>query len=233
MADLHEYDVSHNRADNDWVRRLGEEIEQQTIDGLPGSRTLKVFFDEWDIDIGENIIVRLNEGLKNSRFVACVLSPEFMASDWTTFEWTHVVAGDPTNKQKRIIPLLRRDVALNGVDQIDLCAPFKGSNYIDFRKDDRYKSSFERLIRRIRGLPPLRGNPRPLNAMAAVAAEPEEPSEPDSIREDILGNLLPVNFIPPQIFSADTTAREIRAAQRDVSPFILRNGRLYTFGKLH
>jgi len=237
MADPDGYDLflSHNRADKDWVRELGAEIEQQTIDGLPGSRPLKVFFDEWDIDIGENIIIRLNDGLRRSRFVACVLSPEFMASEWTSFEWTHVVAGDPTNKQKRIIPLLRRDVALNGVDQLDLCAPFKGANYIDFRKDNRYKSNFERLIRRIRGLPPLRGNTRPSSPILTGPAEPEEAGEPDSIREAILGNLLPVNFIPPQIFSAETPARdpaEIKATVRDASPFILRNGRLYTFADL-
>lgn len=101
--------LCHNGADKDWVRKLAEQIESETFDGNPSGRPLKVWFDEWDINVGENFIRRINQGLSMARYVAVVISPEFLRADWPTLEWTHVVCDDPTNKKGRIIPLFLRD----------------------------------------------------------------------------------------------------------------------------
>src|SRR3954454_11012062 len=97
--------LCHNGADKDWVRDLAEQIESETFDGQPDGRPLRVFFDEWDIDVGQNLILKINEGLKVSRYVAVAISPEFLDAPWPTLEWTHVVADDPTNRKGRLIPL--------------------------------------------------------------------------------------------------------------------------------
>lgn len=128
--------LCYNSADAYWVRNLAEHLESETIDGLPGSRRLRVFLDQWDIDSGESLIQRMNEGMKHSRFVVTVLSPEFMKAPWPTFEWTHIVSEDPMNVQKRLIPVRVRDVTLDGKERIDFCAPFRGLKYIDFRRKD-------------------------------------------------------------------------------------------------
>jgi hypothetical protein len=78
LTDQKDIYLCFNTADRDWARNLAAQLESETIDGLPTSRRLKVFFDEWDIDSGENLIKRMNEGLQSSRFVAVVLSPKFM-----------------------------------------------------------------------------------------------------------------------------------------------------------
>jgi hypothetical protein len=77
-----EIHLCYNSADRDWVKNLAEQLESDTIDGLPTSSQLRVFLDLWDIDSGEGLILKMNEGMKNSRFVATVLSPEFMTAPW-------------------------------------------------------------------------------------------------------------------------------------------------------
>ena len=84
MADTFNYDVflSHNRADKDWVRDLAARIERETWQGHP----LKVFFDEWDIQPGDNIPIALEKALPKSRKIALVMSPDFFKSEWTESE---------------------------------------------------------------------------------------------------------------------------------------------------
>src|SRR5438132_8989177 len=117
--------LCYNKADNDWTYTLAERIEAETIDGLTSSRKLSVFFAEWDVDYGENIINRINAALPRARYFAPVMSPEFFKSGWTNFEWTDVVAEDPAGVKKKLIPLLLRDVSLDEQERLVLPAPFK------------------------------------------------------------------------------------------------------------
>ncbi len=75
--------LSYNRADKKWVHDLAGRIESETLDGTPNTRKLKVFLDEWDMEVGDDIVGKMNEGLKFSRFFAVVMSPEFFGSGWT------------------------------------------------------------------------------------------------------------------------------------------------------
>lgn len=231
--------LCHNSADKPWVEKLAEHIESETVDGTEEGRPLRVFFDKWDIDIGQNFVQRINHGLTRSRFVAVVISPEFLKAPWTEFEWTHVVTQDPTNLRARLIPIFRRERSLDGASTFDLPAPFRALNWVDFRKDAGFRRSYQRLIRRIRGLPPERGKKR--KPLAAAQSRPlqvadQRPSAaPDAISDLILANLLPVLNYPETVWSAPTAAREPKDvwSHVDNSPaWILREGRLYTFTDL-
>lgn len=232
-----EFDVflCHNGADKAWVEELGSQIEAETIDGHDGSRRLRVFLDKWDIEYSENITVKINEALKSARFVACILSPEFAAAPWPAFEWTHIVATDPTNTRRRLLPILRRDLSLDGKTQLDAPSPFKALKYFDFRSDDKFASSFEELIRVVRGQPIPRGKAKTPLAKITLRAEPEDSSSADPVRETILSNLLPTTLGPTVIWSAETEARtpsEVRTHLKDAPPFILYDKRIYTFHDL-
>lgn len=144
--------ICYNGADLDWVKRLAEQIESETIDGNESSRHLTAFFDRWDIAPGQSLIDRMNEGMKSARHVIAVLSPEFLKADWPRFEWKHIVAQDPNNSKGRLIPILLRDRSADGEERIDLCAPFRDLRYIDCRKPAEFKRSFVELIRRVRNL---------------------------------------------------------------------------------
>ncbi|MBX9584147.1 MAG: toll/interleukin-1 receptor domain-containing protein, partial [Gemmataceae bacterium] len=55
--------LCHNGVDKEWVEKLAEQVESETFDGTPNGRRLRAWFDKWDIDKGENVIVRINDGL--------------------------------------------------------------------------------------------------------------------------------------------------------------------------
>jgi len=233
--------LCHNGADKDWVRHLAEQVESETFDGRPDGRPLRVFFDEWDIDVGENVVLRLNDGLQRARYVGIVLSPDMLRAPWPALEWTDVVAGDPTNRRNRLIPIFLRDGAEKNGERIELPAPFKALHWLDFRQAKQFKSSYQRLIRKLRDKPPTRGRRRrPLASREDPATpigviEPDSPAAPDRINEVVLGNLLPVESYPTTIWSAPTGARDaedIFARIEQPPPFELKGGRLLTFTDL-
>lgn len=239
---LYDLFLCHNRADKDWVRRLAEQIESETFEGHAGGRPLRVFFDEWDIELGQNVVLKLNEGLSKARYVAVALSPEMLQADWPALEWTHMVANDPTNRKGRLIPILLRDGTESGGQGVELPAPFRVLNWLDFRRQERFRREYQRLIRRIRDLPPARGRRRrPLASMPApatpvVTATPESSADPDRVHEVVLGNLLPVESFPGTIWGAATKSRGPQDVWDHVegrSPaFELKKGMLFSFHDL-
>jgi len=231
--------ICYNGADIDWVRRLAEQVESETIDGNQTSRQLTAFFDKWDIGAGQSLIDKMNEGIKTARYVVAILSPEFLKADWPRFEWKHIVAQDPNNSQGRLIPIMLRDRSNDGVERIDLCAPFRDLRSIDFRKPSEFKRGFIELIRRLRNLPQERGRRLPPLAANApilpVSLQPEVSWLPDNVTDLLLANLFPVLSLPSQIWSAATPHRDKKAVWEVVpksEPFILREQRLYTFANL-
>ncbi len=234
--------LCHNGADKDWVRRLGEQIESETFDGNSTGRPLRVFFDEWDIDVGQNVPLRLNMALTASRYVAVIISPEMLAAPWPTLEWTHLVAEDPTNRKGRVIPIFLRDYSFTKETHAELPAPFKALNWIDFRSQNEFKRSFQKLIRKVRDQPPARGNRRrPIATERGRAPQPihkpsdESAAAPDKVSDFILSNLLPVEDYPKTIWTAPTHAREpkdVRSQVGDSSAFVLQEKKLLTFSDL-
>jgi hypothetical protein len=233
--------LCHNGADKDWVRQLGEQVESESFDGAPTGRPMRVFFDEWDIDVGQNVLVRINQGLSAARYVGVVISPEMLQAPWPTLEWTHVVADDPTNRKGRLVPLFSRDYSEKMQQRADLPAPFKTLNWIDFRKPTDFNRSFLRLVRKLRDQPPVRGlRRRPLASLPASAAPLPSPVDsssaaPDRVDDIILGNLLPVQSYPSTVWSAPTEARLVKDVFEKVeapSAFELQGKRLYSFADL-
>jgi hypothetical protein len=197
--------LCHNRADKDWVRELGTRLEAETIDATKEGRRIRVFFDEWDIEKGENIVSRLGEELASGAFVAAVMSPEFFGSDWTRFEWTDIVARDPANNSGRLLPLRLRDVSFDGAVRLTLRAPFNALRHFDFRSKAYFETEFEDLLRRIRNQPLPRGRAAtPRYSSAANQSSPHsvsiETAEP--VPEILLSNLFPLATSPPPLYMA-------------------------------
>lgn len=78
--DRHIYDVflSHASEDKDEVARPLEEMLKK--------RGLKVWFDETELKIGDNLVRKINAGIRDSRFGILVLSSSFFGKDWTEYE---------------------------------------------------------------------------------------------------------------------------------------------------
>ena len=78
------YDVflSHNQADKPRVRRLAERLR---------AAGLRVWFDEWVIQPGDDIYLAIERGLEASRTLVLCLSPAALGSDWVTLERSTVL----------------------------------------------------------------------------------------------------------------------------------------------
>jgi hypothetical protein len=97
MADEFQYDVflSHNAQDKPWVRRLAERLRQAGV---------RVWFDEWNVGLGDIIALKVDEGLEQSRVLLLCISPHALASGWVALERSTAIHRDPANTGRRFIP---------------------------------------------------------------------------------------------------------------------------------
>jgi hypothetical protein len=120
MPDEFQYDVflSHNAKDKPRVRRLAERLKAAGV---------RVWLDEWVIQAGDIIALKVDEGLEQSRALLLCISPAALASGWVALERSTAVHRDPANAGRRFIPLVLGDCALP-----DTLRRYK---YVDFREE--------------------------------------------------------------------------------------------------
>lgn len=221
--------LCHTGADKDWVRVLGGRLEDRQIN----NRAIEVFFDEWDVDFGENIIAKIDAGLKQSRFVGLVLSPRMVEADWPTAEWQSQVMADPSGKRGKILPLLRHKFDPDSGDPLDMPFVLAPLKRFDFTRDQDFERELERLVRKLSDLPPSRGSRRGnLGSSIAIASAGQEAA--DVVEEALPSNLFAVLNMPEFLYSDVTHARTKRdvwsaIAGKNVPPFLLYENRLVSF----
>ena len=93
------YDVflSHSSKDKKTVTELAERLKK---DGL------KVWLDDWIIKPGDSIPIKIEEGLQTSRVLLLCMSQNAIDSEWVTLERHTILFRDPTNKDRRFLPIL-------------------------------------------------------------------------------------------------------------------------------
>ena len=119
--------LSHNREDKPRVRTLAERLR---------TAGLRVWFDEWNIRPGDNIYLAVEKGLEQSRSLILCLSSAALGSDWVGLERSTALFRNPSNSQRRFIPILLGDCKLP-----DTLQCFK---YVDYRSDS--EAGFEELL---------------------------------------------------------------------------------------
>ncbi|MHC4119674.1 MAG: TIR domain-containing protein [Planctomycetota bacterium] len=97
-----DYDVflSYSSEDKTTVCALAERLKK---DGL------RIWLDEWVIKPGDSIPGKIIEGIEGTRTLVMCMSPAYFESQWGTLEHHTLLFRDPTNAQRRFIPLLIAD----------------------------------------------------------------------------------------------------------------------------
>ena len=161
-----QYDVfvSHNSADKPRVRRLAERLR---------AAHLRVWFDEWIIQPGDDIYLAIERGLEASRTLVLCLSPAALGSDWVGLERSTVLFRDPANAGRRFIPLLLADCKLP-----DTLRRYK---YVDYQGEAEEAfwellAAFQPKSAEVIQLPPPPGED--ISKKLAQSAKPPEWKEP-------------------------------------------------------
>ncbi|MEN9867587.1 MAG: hypothetical protein RL748_3177 [Pseudomonadota bacterium] len=127
MQPAEQFDVflSHSSRDKIAVRALAERLKQGG---------LRVWFDEWEIRIGDSIPSRIEIGLESAKILILCMSAHAFGSDWTQLESQTFRFRDPLNKNRRFIPVRLDDTPIKGS-----LAQFK---YVDWQQpnDQHYQN---------------------------------------------------------------------------------------------
>ena len=182
MADQQfKYDafLSYASADKAAVRELADRL---------AADRLRVWLDDWVIQPGDSIPLAIQEGLESSRTLVLVMSQAAFASEWVTLEQNTALFRDPTNRQRRFIPLR--------LDDCDIKDSLKQFAYVDWRK--RQDSEYARLRNACRD-----PDAQPLFGLTPYQHELEKARARVEARRGVVGSSgvsLPVHFkseLPP------------------------------------
>jgi hypothetical protein len=126
--------LSHTGVDKPFVRRLREDLLER---GVP-----RVWLDEAEIDIGDSLIAKIDEGMKLSRYIAVVLSKKSIDAPWVKKELDLAMNREITSGEVVVLPLL--------YEECELPEFLKGKLYADFSKPEDYETVLGKLLRRLR-----------------------------------------------------------------------------------
>ena len=107
MSEEFAFDVflSYSARNKQLVREIAERLKSDDV---------RVWFDEDQLSVGDNILFKIEEGLERSRVLVLCMSADAFGA-----EWPHLEAGtfrfrDPLNKNRRFIPLRLDDAPIKG-----------------------------------------------------------------------------------------------------------------------
>jgi hypothetical protein len=95
--------LSHSSADKMLARRLAAGLRDAGV---------KVWFDEWSIETGDSISQAIQDGLRESDFVAVLLTRQSVEHGWVEKEWQSRIALEAKTGRKLILPLKADDCEL-------------------------------------------------------------------------------------------------------------------------
>ncbi|AJI21431.1 toll/interleukin-1 receptor domain-containing protein [Priestia megaterium] len=113
--------ISHQHKDKEIVSPIAYQLEE-----IYGEDN--VFYDDWSIKPGENIIERMNEGLERCQFFFYFITENSLKSPMVTLEWTNAlkersagiqfipVRAEDINVPKIISALSYLDMSTNGIE---------------------------------------------------------------------------------------------------------------------
>jgi len=103
------------------------------------TNSIKVWFDEWEICVGDSISQKIERGLENAAFVAVLLTKHSVKSGWVEKEW-HAKIGDEVADKKVII------LPIKG-DKCRIPVLLRDKRYADIEKD--YQCGINELLKAI------------------------------------------------------------------------------------
>jgi len=107
--------ISRTRADKGWAEWIAWQLK---------AAGYSFVVQDWDFRPGQNFALSMHQALQTTERTIAILSPDFLAADYTAPEWAATFAADPRGTEGRLIPVRVRkckpDGLLKAVIYIDL-----------------------------------------------------------------------------------------------------------------
>src|SRR5688572_2799966 len=93
----HDVFISYSHHDRKFVQRLANRLTKLGF---------TVWWDHWEIKVGDSIIQKVAEGIRNSAFLIVVISKQSVKSSWVQKELNTALGQQLTEKNITILPIL-------------------------------------------------------------------------------------------------------------------------------
>src|ERR1044071_6642069 len=103
---MKDFFISYNKTDRDWAEGIAWHLEES------GYTTV---LQAWDFRPGANFILEMDEAASQSARTIAVLSPNYLAAQYTKPEWAAALAQDPMGEGGKLLPVRVRECELKGI----------------------------------------------------------------------------------------------------------------------
>lgn len=123
--------LSHSKKDRELAISIATDLKKNKI---------SVWFDEWEIFIGDSIVKKVQEGLSSCEFLSIIFTKNSTGSSWVEREWQSILSKEINTREIIILPIKGDDCEIPFILGDKL--------YADFSKD--YNSAIKQLIESIK-----------------------------------------------------------------------------------
>ena len=122
--------LSHSSKDKLFVGRLATDLK---------SRGVPVWFDQWELRVGDSLNEKIEQGISQSGWLAVVLSKNSASSDWVQKELRAAQARELRDRNVFVLPII--------IDDCEIPLFLLDKLYADFRMS--YEQGLESLLKRV------------------------------------------------------------------------------------
>lgn len=126
--------LCHNSKDKPFVRELKKSLEERGVE--------RIWLDEVEIEIGDNLVTKIEEGIMKSKYFGIILSPNSIDSPWVKRELEMALNKEEYIKRVIILPLL--------YEKCELPLYLLNRLYADFTSEENYEAAIDNLLCRIK-----------------------------------------------------------------------------------
>lgn len=123
--------ISYSSHDRGFAQKLAQDLK---------ARNLGVWFDQWEIKVGDSLITKIGKGIRENDFLIVVLSAKSVQSEWVKKELNEAMQKEIREKRVVVLPVL--------LEACELPPFLSDKRHADFSKN--YEAALEELVEAIR-----------------------------------------------------------------------------------
>lgn len=123
--------ISHSYQDKEFVHKLAKDLAAEGI---------TPWVDDWEIKVGDSLVQKISEGIRQSDYILVILSKNSINSKWVQKEIKMAFQKSPAGAKRVIIPVL--------CEKIEVPSYIRDIKYADL--SESYQKGIDEIVRAVR-----------------------------------------------------------------------------------